>query len=134
MQEFNSFDAISKQAGHLADRVEFVPNAKPEIFQEISVGIFFVMAFWSGPSRLAFHRLVEVVSQLDVKQILSVTNADTDSIPEFYESPTYEGMFHGWGETFWIRKGQVISNSGVGLNLDCFRPNTLELLRLTDIK
>jgi hypothetical protein len=39
-------------------------------------------------------------------------------------------VFHGAGETFWIRKGKIVSMSGPGLNLDRFKPNTIALLAL----
>lgn len=96
------------------------------------LGMLFVMAFWSGPSRQAFGKLLEIVREHDSEGKLRVVVADTDCIPEFYKTPPYKGRFHGWGETFWVKDGVVVSDSGVGLNLDCIKPNTLELLELAD--
>jgi hypothetical protein len=38
------------------------------------------------------------------------------------------GGVRGAGETAWVRNGSVIATSGLGLNIQCFVPNTILLL------
>lgn len=119
---------IRRDAGPLADRVEFIPDAPLSVIDETKLGILFVMAFWSGGSRQSFAKLVRTIKKLDPDGRLRFVVVDTDHIPHFYESAQFAGHFHGWGEAFWIKEGVVVSHSGVGLNLDCIEPNTLDLL------
>lgn len=128
MKEFDRTKSIRCRAGSLADRVEFIPDAPLSVIADISQGIFFVMAFWSGGSIQSFQRLVDVVGRLDPGGQLRIVVADTDCIPHFYETPPFQGNLHGWGETYWIKKGRIVAESGRGLNLECIEPNTVALL------
>jgi len=121
---------IKRDAGLLAGRVEFLLDAPVSTIDDIALGVFFIMAFWSGGSRQSFARLVHAITTLDPSRALRFVVADTDEIPHFYESPRFKGTLHGWGETFWIKNGQIVSDSGIGLNLECIVPNTTALLQM----
>ena len=128
MDEFDRLTAIRRCAGPLADRIEFIPDAPSSLMDQMSCGIFFVMAFWSGPAVQAFQRLVDVVHRLDSTGRLRVVVADTDDIPHLHNSPPFIDILGGYGETLWIKDGQIIAHSGRGLNLECIEPNTVALL------
>lgn len=109
-------------------RVTYLPDAGEDIIRSIGRGILFLMAFWSGPSVKAFARLTEVVAKLDKEGVLELMVVDVDGSPGLYEVPEFLGKVHGAGETAWVRDGNIIATSGLGLNIDCFEPNTAALL------
>jgi hypothetical protein len=111
-----------------AERIIYYPGADETVFREIRCGVLFVMAFWSGPSVMAFARLTEVLSNLDPDGRLQFVVVDTDGVPALYEMAEFLGRMHGAGETAWVKDGRIVRTSGLGFNPDCFVPNTLELL------
>lgn len=117
MADLDRAEQMRRLAGSLADRIEFVPAAPVSIINDISLGILFIMAFWSSP---------EVIQQHDPDRQLRLVVIDTDFIPEFYER--FGEQLGGWGETFWIKEGNMLFDSGRGLNFECLEPNTIALL------
>lgn len=130
MAESHRNTSIRRLAGAIADRIEYIPDAPLSTISEISLGVFLIMAFWSGGSVQAFQRLVNVVARYDADGKLRIVVADADRIPHFYETPPFKGRLHGWGETFWIKDGEILADSGVGLNLDCIEFSTVSLLKM----
>jgi hypothetical protein len=45
-----------------------------------------------------------------------------------HERPPFVDILGGWGETLWIKDGRVVAHSGHGYNVECFEPNTRNLL------
>lgn len=130
MKDFNPLIALNQQAGELAERVEFVASPKGSLIDNIHLGVLFIMAFWSGPSRQALHHLVKSVTELDLEEKLRIVVADIDGMQNFHEAAHFDAIeLSGCGETFWVKEGQVVSKSGPGLNFECVRPNTFALLR-----
>lgn len=87
------------------------------------------MAFWSGPSRQAFHHLAEAIAKHDLDRKLRIVVADIHGMQQFYETAHFEPVeLGGWGETFWVKDGKVVSKSGPGVNFECVEPNTIALL------
>lgn len=123
--------SLAKYSKLPIEQISFFPNADENIILGIERGILFLMAFWSGSSVRAFARITEVVSQLDKAQTLQLTVVDVDGSPSLYELPEFLGRIHGAGETAWVRNGTIIATSGLGLNIECFEPNTLALLAMT---
>ena len=76
----------------------------------------------------AFQQLIDVIAQHDPDGKLRLVVADTYYIPHFYETPPFNGQLGGWGETYWIKDGTIVADSGLGLNLECIEPNTMALL------
>jgi hypothetical protein len=86
------------------------------------------MAFWSIYSVQAFARLTELLARLDAEG-LELVVVDVDDSPELDTLPEFRGrLYHGDGETAWVREGKIVTTSGLGRNTDCFEPNTLALL------
>jgi len=110
------------------ERIRYLPEADEKVIKEISRGILFLMAFWSGPSVKAFAKLTEVVATVDKAETLELVVVDVDGSPALYEVPEFFGKVHGAGETAWVRNGSIIATSGLGLNVECFVPNTMMLL------
>lgn len=121
--------ALASMSKIPAQRIRYVPDAGAEIIQSIDRGVLFLMAFWSGGACRAFAALTEAISRLGADD-LEVVVVDVDGSPELYEVPEFKGKVHGWGETAWIRHGKIVATSGMGLKIECFRPNTDALLRL----
>jgi hypothetical protein len=113
-----------------AERVRFLPIADRSVFGTIRLGVLFVMAWWSGPSRHGFARLMQVLAALDPGGRLEVVVVDTDGCPDLYECPEFAGQLHGWGEVAWVRGGGVVRTSGTGFRPECFEPFTRELMAI----
>lgn len=121
---------LTKMSKRPMDQITYLPNADAEIFESIECGVLFLMAFWSAGAVKAFTELSEVLAAPET-EFLECVVADVDGSPSLYEVPEFKGNVHGWGETAWIYQGEIIATSGLGLNIDCFRPNTSTLLALS---
>src|SRR5437868_5443393 len=71
-------EPLVRKPGFPAARIDYLEEADESIFREISCGVLFVMAFWSGPSWKAFARLKEVLSKLDPEGKLQFVVVNTD--------------------------------------------------------
>jgi hypothetical protein len=126
----DGLQSLAKYSNLPIERIEYFPDADESVIRGIKRGILFLMAFWSGPSVMAFARITEVVSRLDKDQVVQLVVVDVDGSPAFYELPEFLGRVHGAGETAWVRNGSIVATSGLGLNIDCFVPNTVSLLAM----
>jgi hypothetical protein len=108
-------------------RFRFLEDADRQVIQGIQLGVLFIMAFWSGPARAAFHELKRVLAEIDPNGRKELLVVDTDSCPDLCDTPEFRGRVHGWGETAWIRGGGIVVTS-VGRHPECFAPNTRALL------
>ena len=91
-------------------------------------GVLFIMAFWSGPARLAFAELKRVLEAVDRSGRAELVVVDTDGCPELYELPEFAGKLAGAGETAWVRGGRIVDTSGHGYHPECFESYTVQLL------
>ena len=122
--------SLSRYSKVPIERVKYFPDADEGVIKQIDRGILFLMAFWSGPSVTAFAKLTQVVGNLDKREALKLVVVDVDGSPKLYDVPEFVGKIHGDGETAWVRDGKIVVTSGLGLNIECFVPNTLSLLAL----
>lgn len=122
--------SLAKYSKLPIERISYFPDADENVIRDIERGILFLMAFWSGPSVQAFARITEIVSKLDKGQALQLAVVDVDGSQSLYELPEFLGRIHGAGETAWVRNGAIIATSGLGLNIECFEPNTVALLTM----
>ncbi len=121
--------SLAKYSKLSVERIRYFPDADETVVNVISQGILFLMAFWSGPSVKAFSKLTEVIADLDKAESLELVVVDVDGSPALYEVPEFFGKVHGAGETAWVRNRSIIATSGIGLNVECFIPNTMMLLK-----
>jgi hypothetical protein len=112
-----------------AERIKYVADANEDTVRSINRGILFLMAFWSGPSVIAFAKLTDVLATLKADE-LELVVVDVDGSPDLYELPELKGQVSGSGETAWVRNGKIVNTSGRGLNVESFNPNTLALLAM----
>jgi len=112
------------------ERIDYRPEADETAIRSIDRGILFLMAFWSVPSVTAFAKLTEIIARLDKVGELELVMVDVDGSPALYEEPEFFERIRGAGETAWIRSGKIVTTSGLGLNIDCYEPNTVSLLSL----
>lgn len=107
--EFDRIAALGVIPSSHVGRLRFLPVADRSIVGTIQLGVIFVMAFWSGSSRLAFARVKRVLSEVDSEGRLEFVVVDTDGCPDLYEMPPFVGHLHGNGETAWVKSGQVVN-------------------------
>jgi hypothetical protein len=109
------------------ERIAYFAEADELIIQDISCGILFVMAWWSGPARLAYKRLAEILARVDPLAKLQFVVVDTDGCPALYDKAEFLGRMSGAGETAWIKDGRIITTS-MGTDPDQFETITKSLL------
>jgi hypothetical protein len=122
--------SLAKYSKLPVERIQYYPDADASVVQGVERGILFLMAFWSVPSVKAFATLTEVVSRLDVGQVLQLVVIDLHGSSAVFELPEFLGRVHGAGETAWVRHGTIVVTSGLGVNIECFEPNTASLLSM----
>ena len=128
----DSFDRI-KSLGEIplshASRLRYLSEADQSVFVTIRLGVLFVMAFWSGPSWLAFAQLKRALAKFDPEGRLELVVVDTDGCPNLYDNPAWHGGIHGAGETAWISEGRVIYTGAYAPDMSAFESNTKRLLQ-----
>jgi hypothetical protein len=92
--------------------VRFFEQADRSIVVPVGLGVLFVMAFWSGPSRRAFHLLKDHLLSEDPIGRIELLVVDTDGCPDLYHAPFFPNSLNGGGETAWICQGEVIGSLG----------------------
>jgi hypothetical protein len=125
----NGLRSLTKYSKLPVERIKYCPDADEGIVRSIRRGILFFMAFWSGPSVKAFAKLTEVLASLPSHD-LELVVVDVDGSAPLYNLPEFKWQISGTGETAWVREGKIVATSGRGLNVECFRPNTLALLSM----
>ncbi len=109
------------------DRIIIVSKVNVALIESIQNGVLLLMAFWSGSAVQAFLALSEVLATVETEALQFVV-ADVDGSPSLDEIPEFKGKIRGCGEVAWIYRGVIVATSGLGLNIECFRPNTSTLL------
>jgi len=112
------------------ERIRYFPDADERVVRAVTRGVLFQMAFWSGPAVQAFAKLTEVIAKLDPEGRIDFVVVDIDGSEALSAVSEFLGGVRGSGETAWVRNGLVVATSGLGLNIDCFAPNTKLLLEL----
>jgi hypothetical protein len=128
MEPLDRVKALGKLPASHAARLRFLPNADRSVIGTIKLGVLFVMAFWSGPSRKGFQILKEVLAEADPGGKLELVVVDTDGCPDLYDAPEMAWQLGGWGEVAWVADGQVVRTTGTGYHPECYEPYTRQLL------
>ncbi len=127
-EPFDRIAALGELPPTLAARLRFLPETDRSVIGTIRCGVLFVMAFWSGPARLAFAELKRVLAAEDIAGRLELVVVDTDGCPDLQDQPEFTGKLHGAGEAAWVNQGVIVCTSGLGYHPECFGPNTRRLL------
>jgi hypothetical protein len=125
----NGLRSLAKYSKLPIERITYFPEADEGIVRSIGRRILFLMAFWSGPSVTAFAKLTEVLVALKSED-LELVVVDVDGSPDLYELPEFKGQISGSGETAWVRDGIIVATSGRGMNVECFKSNTIALVSM----
>src|SRR3954468_23750078 len=120
--------SLAKYSKLPVERIRYFPDADERVVRAITRGVLFQMAFWSGPAVQAFAKLTEVVAKLDPEGRVELVVVDIDGSEALSAVSEFLGGVRGAGETAWVRNGSVVATSGLGLNVECFVPNTRALL------
>jgi hypothetical protein len=70
-------------------RFRFLEVADRQVVQRIQLGVLFIMAFWSGPARMAFKELKRVLAEIDPNGRIELVVVDTDGCPDL-SGPAHE--------------------------------------------
>lgn len=93
------------------ERLRVVSRFEDVRLTEISRGVVFVFAAWSGPSVLGFRRFTRVMSELPTIS-LDLVVLDTDcltaeSATQLFGTDGFQAG--GYGETIWVKDGVVVA-------------------------
>ena len=118
------------------ERIATIPSnhfrflAKPVVTDVRSIrrGLIHFAGFWSGPWRVAFPKLTDVLAVADPEGTLEFVIVDCDQINEIHGLPEFAGNIHGNGETAWICNGHVVALSGPGARFDLYERHARELM------
>jgi len=95
----------------LSEAVWFVPPAQINI-AECERTVIFYWAPWSGPSAAAWIELVSRLAEAQVMVQVLLVHYD------YWADPACVTLFGpeigGWGETCWVRKGEIIGREIFG--------------------
>jgi hypothetical protein len=100
--------AVQKHANLPIARLRIVTNLSELNLSRIHAGIIFVFAGWSGPSVMALSGVTKILSILDL-QFLDFIVLDNDCMTGDEMIRLFGHVFHGAGETLWIKEGQTIA-------------------------
>jgi hypothetical protein len=120
-------DRLAKWSRLPMELIRYVPDADESTIRSIHRGILFLMAFWSAPSIQAFGKMTYIIARLE--QRLELVVVDVDGWGGIYQRLGFTAA-HGCGEAAWVRDGEIIAKSGVGLDGCCFEPYTRLLLAM----
>jgi uncharacterized protein (TIGR02996 family) len=118
----------------LANRLVYIPGSTPEVIAAVRLGVVFFMAWWSGPAIRAFAELAKVIRECDPDGRLLIVVLDVDGLSEEYEQELRNlGPFMmGCGQAIWVRNGRMRHANQFGLQTDCLKAFTTELLETCD--
>lgn len=123
--EFDGLAVLAKQAKGL--KFEYYPTADETLVGTVDRGVLFLMAFWSGSSRISFSRLTELLVKEATEIELVVADVDGCS-RTLTELPSFDPPFGGNGETAWIRNGQILATTSGTSGPDFFSESLTKLV------
>ncbi|WP_343692807.1 hypothetical protein [Chitinophaga sp.] len=72
-----------------------------------SAAIVFIYADWSAPARAAGKTLIQSLTDFPSIQLFILDNDESATLNFMIEN---DMLSHGWGETFWLKNGRIISS------------------------
>jgi hypothetical protein len=103
------------------ERIQVIHDISAFYLAQIARGIVLIFATGSGHSVTALQRLTAVISRLGLG-LLEIIVIDIESMTEQDMIRVFGRVFHGYGETLWIRAGKVIAQ------LEAFEPESEPLI------
>ena len=97
------------------------------LIESISLGVVFLIAFWSGPAVQKFKLVCYALEDSVPWDRFKFHVIDTDGLKAGNPFETHESL-GGYGEAFWIRQGAIVSSMGKEWSNDRFDTLTRELI------
>jgi hypothetical protein len=119
--EFDIRPSVQKNTELPFERLRVVQSLSELRLPDIRVGVVFIFAAWSGPAVMGLRRFTRLLSTLDLGS-LDVIILDNDSMTAEDMIRLFGHVFHGGGETLWVREGRVVAE------LSAFRPESDALI------
>ena len=115
--------------GPMVRKYSAIPFERMQVVHEISAfhlaeivrGIVLIFATGSGHSVTALQKLTAVIARLGLG-LLEIKVIDIESMTEQDMIRVFGRIFHGYGETLWIRSGKVVGQ------LEAFEPESEPLI------
>jgi hypothetical protein len=114
-------DTVKNRSEIPPERLRVVQTQEGLRLSHIRSGIVFVYAIWSGSSVMGFKKLTRLLSTVDTTS-LDIVVLDNDCMNPDDMIRLFGHVFHGAGETLWLRDGQVVAE------LQAFRPESDDLI------
>ena len=99
---------VRKYSAIPLEQLQIIRDITAFHLSEIDRGIVLIFAAWSGHSVIALQRVTESISRRDLS-FLEVKVIDIESMTGQDMNRLFGRIFHGCGETLWIRNGKVIA-------------------------
>lgn len=106
--EFNIRPMVQKNTELPFDRLRVIQSLAELQLPDIRRAVVFIFAAWSGPAVIALRRLTRLLSTLDLDS-LEVIIVDNDCMTGDEMIRLFGHVFHGAGETMWVRNGRVFA-------------------------
>jgi hypothetical protein len=103
------------------ERMRVVQSLAELRLHDVRAGVVFVFAVWSGPAVMALRRFTRLLSGLELGS-LDVIVLDNDCRTADDMIRLFGHVFHGGGETLWVRDGRVVAE------LSAFQPEAEGLI------
>jgi hypothetical protein len=119
--EFDIRPSVLKNSELPFERLRLVQRLAELRLADISAGVVFVFAAWSAPAIMALRRITRLLSSIDLGPV-DIIILDNDCMTADDMIRLFGHVFHGAGETLWIRDGRVIAE------LSGFQPESEPLI------
>jgi hypothetical protein len=106
--EFDIRPSVQQNSELPFERLRVIQSFPELRLPDIRVAVVFIFAAWSGPAVMALRRLTRMLSTLDLGS-LDVIILDNDCMAVDDMIRVFGHVFHGAGESLWIRDGRVVA-------------------------
>jgi hypothetical protein len=89
-------------------KIRFLKHAGVQDLEEFDTGVFFILAWWSGPAHVGLDHLARAILKTDPDGRIDLLIADTDGAAELYNYDFLRGNIHGYGECIFKKGRKVV--------------------------
>ena len=118
---FDICPMVRKYSAIPCEQLQVIRDIAAFQLSKIARGIVLIFAAWSGHSVIALQRLTESLSRRDL-DFLEIKVIDIESMTSQDMNRVFGRVFHGYGETLWIREGKVVAQ------IEAFEPESEPLI------
>ena len=119
--KFDIRPIVQKNTELSFDRLRLIQSLADLQLPDIRRAVVFVFAAWSGPAVIALRKITRLLSALDLDSV-DVIILDNDCMTGDEMIRLFGRVFHGAGETMWVRDGRVFAE------LSSFHPDSEPLV------